>query len=454
MNNHEEYNLSFNTELPTKDWNENLELTDFWFDLMQRISKIEEYYDIKFKLPIKASTDEYLAINVLSDSIDRKSCRTLPALPMDKPGFRKHFTLEEEIYFNNGVELLTLNLFGYMFRPVAQFILPCELFWNKRKRGWETKEEGGGIPVRVDFEMCFDDDRNRELIKIIPFEQISEEIVSKSIAQISGKEADFFEEYIKVTHDFQEIWQLFLSYRAQIEKMQEHDLIDNKGTLHKSEKIIDKITANELTNGVAFSGGVLIEHIDKLVKYLYKNPDETFSDNWLNENLAFSWLSVMREYSLEGHFPLSVDSNGLCYYNLLTIEFEAKKDGNEYLLEFIKLCEEEFTDLKLETEKINHYNLIRNYIYSIAKKIVRYYELLRDKLELICDMMSKRLIENPNLVVKGGSFENYVMYILNDEDIIHAFRKDDDVMLDFHKFYKESLKHYQECSYGMIELEE
>lgn len=88
---HEEYNLSFDTPLSLEGWKENIERTHFWIEQMQRISKIEKYYGIKFTLPENASEEEFFAVDIISDSIDNKSCRTLPPLPMKRPGFKRSF---------------------------------------------------------------------------------------------------------------------------------------------------------------------------------------------------------------------------------------------------------------------------------------------------------------------------------------------------------------------------
>ena len=121
---------------------------------MQDIRKIEDFYHIKFKLPEKATEEEYHMIRILSASIDMESSRILPALPMEKVGFRRRFTLENDIFMDHGEYLPVLHLFGYAFKPVAQYIKHGNYYWNKKKAAWETKtEEQEGIPVRVEFQI-------------------------------------------------------------------------------------------------------------------------------------------------------------------------------------------------------------------------------------------------------------------------------------------------------------
>lgn len=154
MCNHEQYNLSFATALPCEEWEQNVRKTEYWIEQMQDIRKIEDFYHIKFKLPEKATEEEYHMIRILSASIDMESSRILPALPMEKVGFRRRFTLENDIFIDRGEYLPVLHLFGYAFKPVAQYIKHGNYYWNKKKAAWETKtEDQEGIPVRVEFQI-------------------------------------------------------------------------------------------------------------------------------------------------------------------------------------------------------------------------------------------------------------------------------------------------------------
>ena len=54
----------------------------------------------------------------------KESCRYLPGIPMKYPGIRRRFQLTQEVILNDGSNLPELDLFGFVFRPVAQYILP------------------------------------------------------------------------------------------------------------------------------------------------------------------------------------------------------------------------------------------------------------------------------------------------------------------------------------------
>lgn len=126
----------------------------YWIDLMCRISKIERHFGIKFKLPKKSNDDEQAAVRILSNAIDRKCCCTIPGLSINRkelPAEERRFMKENEVVITENVKLPTVNLFGYTFKPVQQYSLPCELIWKRKEKKWETKE--GGIPTSLVFEV-------------------------------------------------------------------------------------------------------------------------------------------------------------------------------------------------------------------------------------------------------------------------------------------------------------
>ena len=109
-----------------ESWRELCEETHFWLEQMERISLIENHFHIKFQLPEQASETDYLTIDILSDALNRKSVRRLPAVKMPHPGLRKKFTQETDIWYNDGADLPDLQLFGYYFHPTAQYIAAGE----------------------------------------------------------------------------------------------------------------------------------------------------------------------------------------------------------------------------------------------------------------------------------------------------------------------------------------
>lgn len=131
---------------------EQIAITNYWIEQMTMIDAIEKHYKIKFHLPKKASEQDYQAIYVLNNAINKCSTSTLPPIPVEKEFFHILFKINEEIKVNNGENFPSIDLFGYHFEPVAAYIMECTLLWKRKLRAWERKE--GGIPVRVEF-ICY-----------------------------------------------------------------------------------------------------------------------------------------------------------------------------------------------------------------------------------------------------------------------------------------------------------
>ena len=138
-----------------KEWRDHKELTEFWISQMNKIAEIEEYYNIHFDLPKKADEEEFGTIEILFDSIHRRCCRTLPGLPekvVNDMKDQETIVFDEEMSIGYLDSLMDLQLFGYSFRPIDQYIIPCELYWNESNSCYETLN--GGIPIGVEFALC------------------------------------------------------------------------------------------------------------------------------------------------------------------------------------------------------------------------------------------------------------------------------------------------------------
>lgn len=144
--------IEIDTKLMGVAWQRQIELTNYWIEQMKKIDAIEKYFKIKFHLPIKASEEDYIAIEILNESIKKLPSSTFPPLQLRKELFRKSFKISDEILIGVEKTFSDLQLFGYCFHPVAAYIIECTLFWKKKLKAMET--EKGGVPVRVEF-VCY-----------------------------------------------------------------------------------------------------------------------------------------------------------------------------------------------------------------------------------------------------------------------------------------------------------
>ena len=140
------------------DINEKIKLLDFWIEQMTKISEIENYFGVKFVLPQKASDEDYMAIDIINDSIHRECCSTLPPLKMEETDDKDPIIFDNEVDLGEPKNLSNLNLFGFTFIPVKRYIIPCKLIW--RENAWQTKD--GGVPTCIEFKL----DKTQNIDKI------------------------------------------------------------------------------------------------------------------------------------------------------------------------------------------------------------------------------------------------------------------------------------------------
>ena len=166
------------------------EETAVWKEQMERIVKIENYYGVKFYLPKKADESVYVTIEILSDAIEGLPARRLPVVNMKSRGLFKHFTLDEEVWYGDGSDLMSLNLFGYTFKPVAEYIMPGEFVWNRKEHGWESDKKNGGVSVRVEFMVDTDISKDKKLMDVMPVSDLKDELNLEETPIVTGECAD------------------------------------------------------------------------------------------------------------------------------------------------------------------------------------------------------------------------------------------------------------------------
>lgn len=97
-----------------------------------------------------------------------------------------------------------------------------------------------------------------------------------------------------------------------------------------------------------------------------------------------------------------------------------------------------------------HYDMIRNYSYTVAEIQKKYYLYMEHILDNYVDKMKDAIENNPKLVHKGKSFTNHIVYTLaTDPTNMHIFGRNEDVMEDFYRFKNEADKHFDLQKLGM-----
>ena len=476
---HEEYNLRFKNPLETDEWNQNMEGTEWWIGVLTQLAEIENYYDLKFALPSTFDEEEYCAISVLCDSVNGRENRRIPPVSTKKPGREKIFELEERKMILSGEHLPALDLLGYSFIPVGQYMLPGTYRWNKRFRGWGLDDSVGGIPVWVNFRVSVFENRGRELEKCIPYDDIANELVQGEIWVAEGDAVDFSEYYVSVTRCYLEIEQLFLKHKKYVESFilfeGEDDCEDNGNHNEKhNEKhngwiskgaLMDKLSVNGSVNMIVSSGNQLVNIIDEYIDLINSNRDigennhqekmSSFFDSKYYtllynkgmrlQNVGYIWMMLMETYSGTGHFPVSVIGREDAFYDIPTLFPESSlEDSYDELLDLIKSMKKEFISMGFELEKVPLYDMLRNYLYIVASIYKEFSECSFHELDFLVNMLQSMIEEEPNLLHKGGLLDNHILCFSDQDDqVLHAFDVSGDILGDARRVQFEANRYYK-----------
>lgn len=141
--------LNSENNLEREAWKVKVENTDRWIEQMHKLSAIEDYYDIKFALPKRATAEDLMAIDIIYSSTIKERCSSIPGIPFSVYNSIKPYFDFPETEITGRSKLPELQLFRYSFKPQREYFLACRLIKNKAKKVWET--EGGGVPICVEF---------------------------------------------------------------------------------------------------------------------------------------------------------------------------------------------------------------------------------------------------------------------------------------------------------------
>ena len=306
------------------------EETAVWKEQMERITKIENYYGVKFYLPKKADESVYVTIAILSDAIEGLPTRRLPVVNMKSRGLFKHFTLNEEVWYGDGSDLMSLDLFGYTFKPVAEYIMPGEFVWNRKEHGWESDKKNGGVSVRVEFMVDTDISKDKKLMDVMPVSDLKDELNLEETPIVTGECADIISDYINVSHKVQEIYRQYQMYQEALGEWIHYDLDEDNHLVKKySGAVIDKVTVNKMTKNILHEGMLLVRKVGAFVQKLGLQNETDFLTDSMGDNLGFQFMVLAAIYMDHGYWAVEFE-NGDSFYNLLEMCTVLRTVDEEY----------------------------------------------------------------------------------------------------------------------------
>lgn len=428
------------------------EETAVWKEQMERITKIENYYGVKFYLPKKADESVYVTIAILSDAIEGLPTRRLPVVNMKSRGLFKHFTLNEEVWYGDGSDLMSLDLFGYTFKPVAEYIMPGEFVWNRKEHGWESDKKNGGVSVRVEFMVDTDISKDKKLMDVMSVSDLKDELNLEETPIVTGECADIISYYINVSHKVQEIYRQYQMYQEALGEWIHYDLDEDNHLVKKySGAVIDKVTVNKMTKNILHEGMLLVRKAGAFVQKLGLQNETDFLTDSMGDNLGFQFMVLAAIYMDHGHWAVEFE-NGESFYNLLemcTVLRTADEEDSADLLEAFTLLKNEMEEQGMDILHIDHYNMLRNYIYTVADIYKIFFDAIQKKLEAMVWEKDSLVDKNPDFIATEGKFKGYIFYQTDtDSNIVDVFDPSGNIMADFSIFQSEAIRNYEKTRLG------
>lgn len=429
------------------------EETAVWKEQMERITKIENYYGVKFYLPKKADESVYVTIAILSNAIEGLPTRRLPVVNMKSRGLFKHFTLNEEVWYGDGSDLMSLNLFGYTFKPVAEYIMPGEFVWNRKEHGWESDKKNGGVSVRVEFMVDTDISKDKKLMDVMPVSDFKDELNLEETPIVTGECADIISDYINVSHKVQEIYRQYQMYQEALGEWIHYDLDEDNHLVKKySGAVIDKVTVNKMTKNILHEGMLLVRKAGAFVQKLGLQNETDFLTDSMGDNLGFQFMVLAAIYMDHGHWAVEFE-NGDSFYNLLemcTVLRTVDEEDSADLLETFTLLKNEMEEQGMDILHIDHYNMLRNYIYTVADIYKIFFDTIQKKLETMVLEIDSLVDKNPDFIAMEGKFKGYIFYQTDtDSNSVDVFDPSGNIMADFSIFQSEAIRNYEKTRLGI-----
>lgn len=429
------------------------EETAVWKEQMERITKIENYYGVKFYLPKKADESVCVTIAILSDAIEGLPTRRLPVVNMKSRGLFKHFTLNEEVWYGDGSDLMSLNLFGYTFKPVAEYIMPGEFVWNRKEHGWESDKKNGGVSVRVEFMVDTDISKDKKLMDVMSVSDLKDELNLEETPIVTGECADIISDYINVSHKVQEIYRQYQMYQEALGEWIHYDLDEDNHLVKKySGAVIDKVTVNKMTKNILHEGMLLVRKAGAFVQKLGLQNETDFLTDSTGDNLGFQFMVLAAIYMDHGHWAVELE-NGDSFYNLsemCTVLRTADEEDSADLLETFTLLKNEMEEQGMDILHIDHYNMLRNYIYTVAYIYKIFFDAIQKKLEAMVWEIDSLVDKNPDFIATEGKFKGCIFYQTDtDSNSVDVFDPSGNIMADFSVFQSEAIRNYEKTQLGI-----
>ena len=207
-----------------------------------------------------------------------------------------------------------------------------------------------------------------------------------------------------------------------------------------------------MTKNILHEGMLLVRKAGAFVQKLGLQNETDFLTDSMGDNLGFQFMVLAAIYMDHGHWAVEFE-NGESFYNLLemcTVLRTADEKDSADLLEAFTLLKNEMEEQGMDILHIDHYNMLRNYIYTVADIYKIFFDAIQKKLEAMVGEIDSLVDKNPDFIATEGKFKGCIFYQTDtDSNSVDVFDPSGNIMADFSVFQSEAIRNYEKTRLGI-----
>lgn len=291
------------------------------------------------------------------------------------------------------------------------------------------------------------------MLNVMPVSDLKDELNLEETPIVTGECADIISDYINVSHKVQEIYRQYQMYQEALGEWIHYDLDEDNHLVKKySGAVIDKVTVNKMTKNILHEGMLLVRKAGAFVQKLGLQNETDFLADSMGDNLGFEFMVLAAIYMDHGHWAVEFE-NGDSFYNLLemcTVLRTADEEDSADLLKTFTLLKNEMEEQGMDIRHIDHYNMLRNYIYTVADIYKIFFDAIQKKLEAMVVEIDSLVDKNPDFIATEGKFKGCIFYQTDtDSNRVDVFDPSGNIMADFSIFQNEAIRNYEKTRLGI-----
>lgn len=249
------------------------------------------------------------------------------------------------------------------------------------------------------------------------------------------------------------IYRQYQMYQEALGEWTHYDLDEDNHLVKKySGAVIDKVTVNKMTKNILHEGMLLVRKAGAFVQKLGLQNETDFLTDSVGDNLGFQFMVLAAIYMDHGHWAVEFE-NGDSFYNLLemcTVLRTVDEEDSADLLETFTLLKNEMEEQGMDILHIDHYNMLRNYIYTVAHIYKIFFDTIQKKLEAMVLEIDSLVDKNPDFIATEGKFKGCIFYQADtDSNSVDVFDPSGNIMADFSIFQSEAIRNYEKTRLGI-----